>query len=219
MTTRAELRQRIRDELNDNASVKLWGDALLNQWIVEGLRELGRRLGLEKTTSLTSVASQEAYGLPADALEVIRVEHPASVMRVPGGLRSGEGAADGAGGPSARTGSASPSRYELFGGQLVLVPPPATSGDEIRGRYRGAYAEPSTDGAVLDVPARDEDLVVAYACSRALQWIGTDEAKRQRFERSRGADPSALRREYERDLVRMLRERRWYVGTRRLVAR
>ena len=83
MTTRAEIRQRIRDELNDNASAKLWSDALLNQWIVEGLRELGRRLGLEKTTSLTSVASQEAYGLPTDTLEVIRVEHPASVMRVP----------------------------------------------------------------------------------------------------------------------------------------
>ncbi len=220
MTTRAEIRQRIRDELNDNASAKLWGDALLNQWIVEGLRELGRRLGLEKTTSLTSVASQEAYGLPADTLEVIRVEHPASVMRVPGGLRSGDAALEGAGGPGvASVRSVSPSRYELFGGQLVLVPPPATTGDEIRVRYRGAYAEPSTDVAVLDVPARDEDLVVAYACSRALQWVGTDEAKRQGFERSRGADPSALRREYERDLVRMLRDRRLNVGARRLVTR
>ena len=218
MTTRAEIRQRIRDELNDNASAKLWSDALLNQWVVEGLREIGRRLGLEKTTSLTSVASQEAYGLPADTLEVTRVEHPASVMRVPGGLRSGEGTTDGAG--VATIAGASPSRYELFGGQLVLVPPPSTSGDEIRVRYRGAYAEPSTDGAVLDVPARDENLMVAYACSRALQWVGTDEAKRQGFERSRGADPAALRREYERDLVRMLRERRSHVGAaRRLVAR
>ena len=219
MTTRAEIRQRIRDELNDNASAKLWGDALLNQWIVEGLRELGRRLGLEKTTSLTSVASQEAYGLPADTLEVIRVEHPASVMRVPGGLRSGDGAVDGGGPGNVPGTSPSPSRYELFGGQLVLVPAPATTGDEIRVRYRGAYAEPSTDVAVLDVPARDEDLVVAYACGRALQWVGTDEAKRRGFERSHGADPSALRREYERDLVRMLRERRSRVGARRLVAR
>ena len=219
MTTRAEIRQRIRDELNDNASAKLWSDVLLNQWIVEGLRELGRRLGLEKTTSLTSVASQEAYGLPADTLEVIRVEHPSSVMRVPGGLRSGDDAPDGSGAAPALGTRPSPSRYELFGGQLVLVPPPATTGDEIRVRYRGAYAEPSTDVAVLDVPARDEDLVVAYACSRALQWIGADEAKRQGFERSRGADPSALRREYERDLVRMLRERRSSVGVRRLVTR
>ena len=219
MTTRAEIRQRIRDELNDNASATLWSDALLNQWIVEGLRELGRRLGLEKTTSLTSVASQEAYGLPTDALEVMRVEHPASVMRVPGGLRSGDAAADGAGVAATTGAGTSPSRYELFGGQLVLVPAPAASGDEIRVRYRGAYTEPSTDGAVLDVPARDEDLVVAYACGRALQWIGTDEAKRQRFERSRGADPLALRREYERDLVRMLRDRRSHVGARRLVAR
>lgn len=219
MTTRAEMRQRIRDELNDNAGATLWSDALLNRWIVEGLRELGRRLGLEKTTSLTSVASQEAYGLPADALEVVRVEHPASVMRVPGGLQSGDVATEGGAGATPAGGSPSPSRYELFGGQLVLVPAPATTGDEIRVRYRGAYAEPSADGAVLDVPARDEGLVVAYACGRALQWVGTDEAKRQRFERSRGADPSALRREYERDLVRMLRERRSQVGARRLVAR
>ena len=218
MTTRAELRQRIRDELNDTASATLWSDGLLNQWIVEGLRELGRRIGLEKTTSLTSVASQEAYGLPVDMLEVTRVEHPASVMRVPGGLRSGD-VTTGEGGTGGLEATASPSRYELFGGQLVLVPAPATSGDEIRVRYRGAYAEPSTDVAVLDVPSRDEDLVVAYACGRALQWVGTDEAKRQRFERSRGADPSVLRREYERNLVRMLRERRSHVGTRRLVAR
>lgn len=218
MTTRADLRQRIRDELNDNATVKLWGDALLNQWVVEGLRELGRRLGLEKTTSVTSVANQEAYGLASDVLEIVRVEHPGGVMRAPGGVRSGdESGIDGYGnGGGMRS---APARYETFGGQLVLVPAPAGAGEEIRVRYRGAYAEPATDAAVLDLPIGDEGLVVAYTCGRALQWIGTDEAKRQRFEHQRGADPVALRREYERDLVRMLRDRRAGLGTRRLVAR
>ena len=218
MTTRAELRQRVREELNDAASVQLWSDALLDRYMAEGLRELGRRLGLEKTTSLTSVAGQAAYGLPADTIAPIRVEHPSSVMRVPGGPRSGDGVpTDGrvawGGGGTALPG------YEVFGGQLVLTPAPAASGEEIRVRYRGAYAEPATDASVLDVPQRDEALVVLYACGRALRWIGTDEAKRQHFERRRGAAPGELRREYERELGRMLRDRRSQVETRRLVAR
>src|SRR5439155_14826525 len=42
MTTRAEIRGRIRDELNDNGSVKLWTDALLNRWIGEATKEWSR---------------------------------------------------------------------------------------------------------------------------------------------------------------------------------
>ena len=38
MATRAELRQKIRDELNDNAAAKLWTDALLNDFIVQAIR-------------------------------------------------------------------------------------------------------------------------------------------------------------------------------------
>ena len=45
MTTRAELRTRIRTELNDAGGTPLWTDAALNQWIDEAIRdyaEIGR---------------------------------------------------------------------------------------------------------------------------------------------------------------------------------
>jgi len=53
----------------------------------------------------------------------------------------------------------------------------------------------AADGAgelppMLDVEVTDEEALVLYACERALQWIGLDEAKRQRFERQRGAAPA-----------------------------
>ena len=74
MTTRAELRTRIRAELNDSGASPLWPTERLDQWVVEGLRELGRELGLEKSATLVTVAGQAAYVLPADVVWVLRCE-------------------------------------------------------------------------------------------------------------------------------------------------
>ena len=51
---------------------------------------------------------------------------------------------------------------------------------------------PSDDVTALDVATDDEEALVLYACARALQWIALDEAKRQRFERERGAEPADI---------------------------
>src|SRR5690349_11462559 len=82
MTTRAELRARIRSELNDAGGTPLWSDAALNQWLDEAIREYGEQLPREVSLSLTSVGGQAEYALPSDTDRVLRVEHPGGLLRV-----------------------------------------------------------------------------------------------------------------------------------------
>ena len=97
MTTRADIRTRARDELNDNGSVKVWSDALLNRWIGEGIREWSRVVPRDRPWQTTSTANDPSYVLPSDVLEVVRVEHPPGMFRVRGGLRTAAGQAPEAG--------------------------------------------------------------------------------------------------------------------------
>jgi hypothetical protein len=178
VTTRAALRTQVRNELNDAGTTPLWSDERLNQWLAEAIRDYGRALPREVSTTLASVADQAGYALPADTLRVARVEHPANVLRVAG--------ADGA----------EVAGYEVFGGQVVLAPPPGASGEAIALRYLARYAEPAADGDTLTTPSEDDGLLAWYVCWRALGWISTDEAKRQRFERTRGASAAAEAERY-----------------------
>jgi hypothetical protein len=217
MTTRAQIRATIRNELNDAGGTPLWSDALLNEWLAEGLRDYGRRAGLAKSQTLVSVAGQAAYTLATDAIQVTRVEHPTGVYRVPAPFAAGDVAPTSAA-IGVDSGVGAPLIYDVWAGTLTLSPPPARAGESIVVRYLGAYAEPSGDASVLDVPAREEEAMVFYVCRRALQWIGLDEAKRQRFERQRGANPNALARQYAQEYLGVVRQRHERT-TRRLVVR
>jgi hypothetical protein len=218
MTTRADIRTRTRDELNDNGAVKLWSDALLNRWIGEGVREWSRAVPRDGTWATTSVANTPGYALPADVQEVVRVEHPAGVFRTRGGLRDGDVS------PTADLGNWQGLRpaqmtWERWGGEVVLIPAPGASGEAITVRYKGEYSVPGDDVTALDVPPLDEEGLVLYVCARALQWIAQDEAKRQRFARERGADPVASRQGYERGFQAVVRHRRDGTRQRRIVPR
>jgi hypothetical protein len=221
MTTRADIRTRTRDELNDNGAVTVWSDTLLNRWIGEAIREWSRVVPRDRTWQTTSTANDPSYVLPSDVLEVVRVEHPPGVFRTRGGLRDGDVS------PTAELSSLGnwsglrPAQmtWEQWGGEVVLIPAPDATGEAIEVRYKGAYTVPADDAAVLDVGSSDEEALVLYACGRALQWIATDEAKRQRFERQRGADASVTRQAYDRDFQSLVRQRRGTVRPRRIVAR
>ena len=221
MTTRAEIRTRTRDELNDNGGVKLWSDGLLNRWIGEAIREWSRVAPRDRTWQTTSTANDPSYALPSDVLEIVRVEHPPGVFRTHGGLRDGDVSptAD-LGGLEGWTGlRPAQLTWEQWGSEVVLVPAPDVTGETIEVRYKGAYSVPADDVTPLDVPIADEEALVLYACGRALQWIALDEAKRQRFEQQRGADPGASRQAYERGFRTLARERTGGVRRRRIVSR
>src|SRR6266536_1936959 len=90
MTTRAEIRARVRDELNDNGAVKLWSDGLLNRWIGEAIRDWSQVAPRDRVWQTTSTANNPSYLLPSDVLEVVRVQHPPGLFRVRGGLHDGD---------------------------------------------------------------------------------------------------------------------------------
>jgi hypothetical protein len=218
MATRADIRTRARDELNDNGSVKLWSDSLLNTWIGEAIREWSRVMPRDRTWQTTSTANDPSYVLPSDVLEVVRVEHPPGLFRVRGGLQDGDMAptADLSGWTGLKPAQLT---WEQWAGEVVLIPAPGATGEVIEVRYWGTYTAPSDDVTALEVATADEDALMLYVCARALQWIALDEAKRQRFERQRGVDPAASRQQYDRDFQQLVRERRGGVRPRRLVVR
>ncbi len=106
----------------------------------------------------------------------------------------------------------------MYGGELVLVPPPETDGEEIKVRYLAEYAAPATDGETLATPPADDDLLVWFVCARALQWLGADEAKRQRYERQRGASAQGVAQQYAQDYRTAVRRRQRRVRMARLRA-
>jgi hypothetical protein len=191
MTTRAELIGLIRAELNDGGGTALWSDALMRQWIGEAIREYGERLPREAETTLTTAAGTATYALPTDVGRVLRVEYPATLFRVPAPAAAGDGLAADSGGVED-----GPLAYDVFGGLLVLEPAPDADGEPIGVRYLGRYAEPMADGDVLATPPADDALLVWQVCARALDWITTDEAKRMRYERDRGASAAGQAERY-----------------------
>lgn len=220
MTTRGDFRTRIRRELNDSGGTPLWPNAQLDDWILEGLRQMVLDgFGRERSATIATVVDQAAYALAADTVEVLRVEYPAGHFRkrVPfvGGDRTPES--------DLALGELGPRPLELlydtFGGELLLSPAPTVGAETIRLRYRATYTEPSGDASVLDVAALDEGALLFYACERALQWLGGDESKRQRFERQRGSSPQFMQREYEQGYRRAVSQRRRRVPSGRLVIR
>jgi hypothetical protein len=223
VTTRAGLRALIRGELGDQGAATTWLDAQLNQWLVEGIRDYSRRLPKPSTTTLASVADQADYALPSDCLSVARVEHPAGFFRVPD-PRAGGDLID----PLSLSSSQVPRvlveqlGYDIWGayGSLILTlqPAPSAGSEEIKVRYLASWGEPANDVATLAVPTVDEQLIIWFVAARALEWLGTEEAKRQRFEQQRGASPEVMVRTYRGNYERALSGREG-MPRRRLVIR
>jgi hypothetical protein len=224
MTTRAGLRATIRAELNDGGVPQLWPDLQLNEWILHAIRDYGRHVPREASASIASVANQADYSLPADCQRVARVEHPTGFFRVPDPLSAGDVLAQGLGaggwGPGA---VATQLAYEVWGSfgamTLTLRPAPDDASSPIGVRYLATWSEPSADSSALTTPSQDDHLLVWYVAEAALQWLSTDESKRQRFERQRGVSTTAAAGQYARDYRRELDRRARAATPRRLVVR
>jgi len=219
-TTRGAWLTQARAELDDTGSTKLWSDTLLKQWLNEAIRDYARVVPLYSTGSLTAVAGQATYTLPSDLVELVRVEHPTNTFRVNqarvgGDWRVGTDTVpveDRRGGRYA---------YDVWGGTLELEPAPTADGEAIGLRYLARRSEPTADSDNLSVDDGDVELLTFYVAHRALTWISSQEAKRQAFERQRGADASSeagvYRRLYRDGLA--ARQRQTSPRTRRLVLR
>jgi hypothetical protein len=219
--TRAQWRALVRAELGDeNAAAYLWSTALLNEWLNEAIRDFARTAPRELETTLTTFAGQAAYALPNGLIEIVRVEHPAGTFRRFEPPTGGDWRlADGSLVPADRLGT--PASYDVWQGQLVLEPVPTASGEPIAVRYTGQRAEPSADTDPLPVEQQDSELLLLYVCARAMQWISGQEAKRQAFERDRGATAQALQTAYQARYAAAVqaRQRTQRPAPRRLIVR
>jgi hypothetical protein len=125
----------------------------------------------------------------------VRVEHPTNTFRVHQERTGGDWRRSTANVPLGdRIGGRY--AYEIWGATLSLEPAPTASGETISLRYVARRTEPTGDSDALPVDDGDVELLTFYVCSRALFWISAQEAKRQAYERTRGADATKLGREY-----------------------
>ncbi|MCL5256556.1 MAG: hypothetical protein M1319_02025 [Chloroflexi bacterium] len=171
MSTRADLRARIRQELGDEtAGAYVWSEALLNAYIASAIRRCGLDLPKESMMEISLVAGQRYYTLPDDCRQVAAVEYPEGVFLrrdpVAGGDRLFAG------------GGEDEDAWEQYGGALWLRRTPPVNGEVVKLRYLGSYLCPGDDVTTLDLPAQDEDLVVWLVCEAALSWLNKQKDKR-----------------------------------------
>ena len=205
MSTRGKLRATLRTVLGDaTAGSYLWSDELLNRLITDAVQDYSLEFPRERSTTVTTVAEQREYALPADCLRVARVtlleDADAAQVMVEGGDTAGHG-------------------FELYGGQLVLMPKPAGGGDLLEVRYLASHAELSSDETVSTVPASDEGLVMKLAAARAVESLLVDEAKRRQYESRSGQGAREAAGTFRHDWERGATTLRRRVRRRNLVAR
>jgi hypothetical protein len=75
MTTLADLADRAQNAIGDSAAAT-WTQALIEEWVVEGLRDYSQHFPLTQTTTFTTTAGQREYTLPSDFVGVVSVEYP-----------------------------------------------------------------------------------------------------------------------------------------------
>lgn len=169
MSTLAELRAQLRVVLNDGAAGGyLWSDGQLNRLLNDAVKALSAELPREMSVDVVSVVGQAEYSLPAGVIRVVRVyDRTAERELVAGGDSWGYG-------------------YRVFGGNLELLPTPGEAGRSYQVDYLGYHMALLLDGDVSSVPAGEEELLLVRAAAMAVLGLGTDEAKRRRFEEQAG---------------------------------
>lgn len=182
MTTRAQFRQTVRDELADPGPTYVWGDSLLNGFINEAIGQLSVDWPLIKFWSTAGVVGQRDYTIPAAQLVGPRgihsVEYPAGFL-LPQGDTSAqyEGVVNSS--PPQQTyeqrwefiRSAGDSqklrfRYNLADTQTIQV------------QFYGVYTSLAADTDVLDVSGLDEAALKWATCYRAMAWLDEVRGKR-----------------------------------------
>lgn len=165
MTTRADLRDAVRQRLADAPGGPLWDDAALNDFLAEAMREYGIRFPREQAIT---------FSVPAGATSVTispRIEGH-QVVRV----------ADPAGQPIPRyqdirdTSWEAAQAWSWWDSTLRLAVPAA--GGSWRIDYLAIRELPSDDLTAVDIQAGDEALIVTLAAAIAMRQRAASDAKR-----------------------------------------
>jgi hypothetical protein len=155
MTSRAELRDRVRVELGDTVATYLWSDATLNEWIGAAIEEWSRLAPPQRSLTLTTVSGTLIYTLAVAHQGILSVT---------------------------AAGRDVPLDESLWGEQsdgtvqrLALEFDPGAASYTLE--YLGWYALPAADASVLEVAGNAERALVFRVCSRALGWLESQRGK------------------------------------------
>lgn len=168
-----------RNQLDEsNADSRYWGDPELLQYINDGVRDIARRTEgiLTFNATLNAIPGQAKYNLPPDVIRVHRCEYVPtnSTLTYPINASTYD-ELDQIWGINQLVQNSFPSNYCCWGtpGNMTIqfYPVPAATGT-INLFYYAMPVDLKTDGTdantFLNVPTGWEDLLVKYACARAL---------------------------------------------------
>jgi len=192
MSNRTQLRARLRQELGDTGTVKMWSDTLLDDLLIESVGWYSRLWPLQATAYRDVAAGQRTFEVPPGALGVTQVECP------PGRVLPQE-----AGRASGGSGSAGTRQsWSEWGGVIYLGNP--AQGDEVgasklimRVLLPWDRLDPVED---WNGPEDDERLLVLWAATEAWAWLDGQDQKRGRPNKA-GSQTKRYAEQLEREIA------------------
>jgi hypothetical protein len=203
MSNRTELREKLRVELGDTGTVKVWGDGLLDELLNDSVTWYSRLWPMQGTAYRDVAEGQHTFSVPVGAFGVAQAECP------PGKVLPQE-----ASGPTGSVGGRGRRQsWSIWGSTLYLGNP--ASADEVGASHMVMRVllpwdrlDPIED---WNGPEEDERLLVLWAAAEAWAWLGGQDEKRGR---PFAAGKMAAR--YVEQLEREVTARRRAVGSRRM---
>ena len=176
MSNRTELRDRLRVELGDEGTIKVWSDALLDDLLVQAGDWYSRLFPAQSTAYRDVTEGQRAFNVPAGLFSVVQVECPQG--RVLPQEASGT--------VGAPAGSAQRQSWSIWGEKLYLANPAV--GDEVGAsklvaRVLQPWARLDPD-VQWNGPEDDERLLVLWSATEAWAWLDGQDQKRGRAGRA-----------------------------------
>ncbi|MCO5222980.1 MAG: hypothetical protein M9947_15620 [Thermomicrobiales bacterium] len=160
MTTRADLRAKLRIRLDDPTPAPLWSDAMLHDFLLEAFHRYSARFPLQQTEPVTAAGGERLLPLTGPTVErdIVRVWQPDGSLLLPS--VDGDRAAG----------------WSFWNGALVLSTVAQAGIWSID--YLAMYRLPADDVTTVALPEADEEIVVLHAASAALLRRSVEVGKR-----------------------------------------
>lgn len=170
MTNRQQLRDMLRNRLQDHGPDPLWSDEFLNDAIAEGIRRYSTSMPRQAVSAIAVLQGDQEIDMPDDVnvLRVVRVFNDRGQL-IPRWEGTGEA-------PPVPGGSAG-TTWRAWANTILLGQMVTRSG--VWRIEHMVHREPPVDDLEpLDIQANDEDILVALALSVALSRRAISEGKR-----------------------------------------
>lgn len=197
MTTRAELRESLRNLLSDRTQ---WRDSLLNGWINDAIRDYSHNLPRLASATLPMVSGQTSYSIAVYSIQAVRaVEYPAgqSPRRLLRRLSRADPRFDGG------------AYYDLKADHSILyIGERPTTSESLLLEYDTPHTIPSSDAAALTVPDRHLELLRLFVVWKAAAQLELDESvsvdRRREMLEALGTTASRLEQAYRQRMSEVL---------------